>query len=108
PDLEEPYVGPRDQIEKRLTMLWTNVLQLKTIGVRDNFFELGGNSLLAARLFAQIANSFGKHLPLATLFLSPTIEQLANCLRDSDTSRTWSSLVAIQPEGSRPPLFCVH
>ena len=108
PDLEEPYVGPRDQIEERLTMLWTNVLQLKSIGVRDNFFELGGNSLLAARLFAQIANSFGKHLPLATLFLSPTIEQLANCLRDSDTSKTWSSLVAIQPEGSRPPLFCVH
>jgi amino acid adenylation domain-containing protein len=108
PDLEEPYVGPRDQIEERLTMLWTNVLQLKSIGVRDNFFELGGNSLLAARLFAHIANSFGKHLPLATLFLSPTIEQLANCLRDSDTSKTWSSLVAIQPEGSRPPLFCVH
>jgi amino acid adenylation domain-containing protein len=108
PDLEEPYIGPRDQIEERLTMLWTNVLQLKSIGVRDNFFELGGNSLLAARLFAQVANSFGKHLPLATLFLSPTIEQLANCLRDSDPSKTWSSLVAIQPEGSRPPLFCVH
>jgi len=108
PDLKEPYLAPRDQIEERLTMLWTNVLELKSIGVRDNFFELGGNSLLAARLFAQIANSFGKHLPLATLFLSPTIEQLANCLRDSDTSNTWSSLVAIQPEGSRPPLFCVH
>ncbi|HYV09764.1 MAG TPA: amino acid adenylation domain-containing protein [Pyrinomonadaceae bacterium] len=108
PDLEEPYVGPRDQIEERLTTLWKNVLQLKSIGVRDNFFELGGNSLLAARLFAQIANSFGKHLPLATLFLSPTIEQLANCLRDSDTSKTWSSLVAIQPQGSKPPLFCVH
>ncbi|MEN3329448.1 MAG: hypothetical protein V7638_4255, partial [Acidobacteriota bacterium] len=108
PDLREPYLAPRDQIEERLTMLWTNVLQLKSIGVRDNFFELGGNSLLAARLFAQIANSFGKHLPLATLFLSPTIEQLANCLRDSDTSKTWSSLVVIQPEGSRPPLFCVH
>ena len=108
PDSKEPYVGPRDQIEERLTALWTNVLQLKSIGVRDNFFELGGNSLLAARLFAQIANSFGKHLPLATLFLSPTIEQLANCLRDTDTSKTWSSLVAIQPQGSRPPLFCVH
>ena len=108
PDLEEPYPAPRDQIEERLSMLWTNVLELKSIGVRDNFFALGGNSLLAARLFAQIANSFGKHLPLATLFLSPTIEQLANCLRDSDTSNTWSSLVAIQPEGSRPPLFCVH
>jgi aspartate racemase len=108
PDLEEPFIGPRDKLEERLTMLWTSVLQLKSIGVRDNFFALGGNSLLAARLFAQIANSFGKQLPLATLFQFPTIEQLSNYLRDSDTSKPWSSLVAIQPNGSKPPLFCVH
>ncbi|HAF13803.1 MAG TPA: non-ribosomal peptide synthetase [Blastocatellia bacterium] len=108
PDLQQAYVGPRDRLEEQLVTLWTNVLQLKSIGVRDNFFELGGHSLLAARLFAQIENRFGKHLPLATLFQSPTIEQLANALRDSGTSKAWSSLVAIQPEGSRPPLFCVH
>jgi thioesterase domain-containing protein len=84
------------------------VLQLKSIGIRDNFFDLGGHSLLAARLFAQIENRFGKHLPLATLFQSPTIEQLAHALRNSDTARGWSSLVTIQPEGSRPPLFCIH
>lgn len=108
PDLQQTYVAPRDRFEEQLVMLWTTVLQLKSVGVRDNFFELGGHSLLAARLFAQIENRFGKHLPLATLFQSPTIEQLANALRDSCTERTWSSLVAIQPEGSRPPLFCIH
>jgi thioesterase domain-containing protein/acyl carrier protein len=108
PDLPEAYVAPRDRLEEQLATLWTNVLQLKSIGVRDNFFELGGHSLLAARLFAQIENRFGKHLPLATLFQSPTIEQLANVLRESGTSKAWSSLVAIQSEGSRPPLFCVH
>jgi len=84
------------------------VLQLKSVGVRDNYFELGGNSLLAARLFAHVENRLGRHLPLATLFQFPTIEQLANQLRGPDTSKLWSSLVAIQPEGSQPPLFCVH
>jgi len=107
-DLEQAYVAPRDQLEEQLATLWANVLQRKSIGVNDNFFELGGNSLLAARLFAQIENRLGKHLPLATLFKFPTVEQLANSLRDSDTFKPWSSLVAIQPEGSRPPLFCVH
>jgi len=107
-DLEQAYVAPRDQLEQQLATLWANVLQRKSIGVNDNFFELGGNSLLAARLFAQIENRLGKHLPLATLFRFPTVEQLANSLRDSDTFKPWSSLVAIQPEGSRPPLFCVH
>ena len=81
---------------------------MKTVGVTDNFFELGGDSLLAARLFAQIHNRFGKNLPLSTLFVSPTIEQLANVLRESDAEAAWSSLVPIQPHGSKPPLFCVH
>ena len=108
PDLEQVYVGPRDQLEEQLVAMWSNVLQLNSVGILDNFFELGGNSLLAARLFAQIENRLGKHLPLATLFQFPTIEQLVNFLRDSDVSKPWSSLVAIQPEGSRPPLFCVH
>jgi aspartate racemase len=107
-DLEQAYVAPRDQLEEQLATLWANVLQKKSIGVHDNFFELGGNSLLAARLFAQIENRLGRHLPLATLFKFPTVEQLANSLRDTDTFKPWSSLVAIQPEGSRPPLFCVH
>lgn len=107
-DVEQAYVAPRDQLEEQLVTLWANVLQRKSIGINDNFFELGGNSLLAARLFAQIENRLGKHLPLATLFKFPTVEQLANSLRDADTLKPWSSLVAIQPEGSRPPLFCVH
>src|SRR5207245_6060065 len=75
---------------------------------KHNFFELGGHSLLAARLFAQIENRFGRNLSLATLFQAPTIEQLAEVLRVSESQNKWSSLVAIQPNGSRPPLFCVH
>ena len=107
PDLQQAYVAPRDRVEEQLATLWAHLLKLKSVGVHDNFFELGGHSLLAARLFAQIENRFGKHVPLATLFQSPTIEQLATVLRDS-RERSWSSLVAIQPEGSRQRLFCIH
>jgi thioesterase domain-containing protein len=39
---------------------------------------------------------------------APTVEQLAAQLRQEGWSASWSSLVAIQPEGSRPPFFCVH
>jgi len=101
-------VTPRDELEAQLVKLWTKILQAETIGVTDNFFEVGGDSLLAARLFAQIHNRFGKNLPLATLFVSPTIEQLANVLRATEAEAMWSSLVPIQPHGSKPPLFCVH
>jgi amino acid adenylation domain-containing protein len=101
-------IAPRDTLEEQLVKLWSKILQVKAISVTDNFFELGGDSLLAARLFAHIHNRFGKNLPLATLFSSPTIERLANVLRESEGEAAWSSLVSIQPHGSKPPLFCIH
>ncbi len=101
------FVPPRDQVEQQLQRIWSEVLQLSNVGVHDNFFELGGHSLLAVRLMAQTQQHFGKNLPLATLFKSPTIEQLASCLRSNADSKLWSPLVAIQPNGDKQPFFCV-
>src|SRR6185312_4819615 len=84
------------------------VLDIRPIGVKDNFFDLGGDSLLAVRLFAQIEKVCGKKVPLATLFQAPTVEQMLNLLNDAKWSPSWASLVAIQPGGSKPPLFCLH
>lgn len=105
---EETFVAHRDELERDLTRIWEEVLDTKPIGVRDNFFDLGGHSLLAVRLFAQIEKRFGKTLPLATLFQAATIEDLANLIRQEDWLAPWSSLVAVQPNGSKPPLFLMH
>jgi thioesterase domain-containing protein/acyl carrier protein len=107
-EIEKNFVAPRDTLELQLTKIWEKVLGKKPIGVRDDFFELGGHSLQAVRLFAQIQKIFGKNIPLAILFQAPTVEQLASTLRDKGWSSSWSSLVAIQPRGSKLPLFCVH
>ena len=90
-----------------LTTIWKHVLGIQRVGIYDNFFELGGHSLIAVRLFALMEKEFGKRLPLATLFQAPTVAQLAALLQTESTS-SWSSLVPIQPRGSRPPFFCVH
>ena len=78
------------------------------VGIHDSLFELGGTSLLAVRLFTQIEKTFGKNFPLATLFQASTAEQLVTLLQQSEWSAPWSSLVAIQPSGSKPSLFCIH
>src|SRR5262249_55610793 len=101
-------VAPRDTLEFQLVTIWENLLNIQPLGVQENFFELGGDSLLALRMFAQIKDRFGKNLPVATLFRAPTIEQLAAILRQEVWSDSWPSLVAIQPNGSKPPLYCIH
>jgi len=108
PDLETGFSAPSDELELKLTRIWENILNVRPIGVDENFFELGGHSLLAVHLFAQIEKSFGKNLPLATLFQAPTVKQLARVLRDEGWQAAWSSLVMIQPGGARTPFFCIH
>ncbi|OYD96428.1 non-ribosomal peptide synthetase [Nostoc sp. 'Peltigera membranacea cyanobiont' 210A] len=105
---EVSFVAARDTIELQLTQIWEDVLSTHPIGVQHNFFDLGGHSLLAVRLMARIQQQFGKTLPLATLFKSPTIEQLASILRSSIDYRSSSPLVTIQPVGKRSPFFCIH
>jgi amino acid adenylation domain-containing protein len=96
-----------DPLQAQLIQIWEELLGRKRIGIRDNFFDLGGHSLLAARLMHRVKQVYGKTLPLAVLLQAPTVEQLAAVLRDG-WSHHWSSLVAMQPEGSKPPFFCVH
>jgi aspartate racemase len=105
---EDIFVQPRDELECQLTMIWQKVLGIKKIGIKDNFFDLGGTSLLALFLFTEIGKVLGKSLPLATIFDAPTVEKLARILTNDEWLAPWSPLVAIQPEGSKPPFFCVH
>jgi thioesterase domain-containing protein len=102
------YVAPRDETERKLVIVWEEVLGVSPISVTSSFFDLGGRSILAARLFTKILRSFGKELPLSTLFRSPTVEQLAKELQPSAQTAEYRTLIAIQENGSKTPFFCVH
>jgi amino acid adenylation domain-containing protein/non-ribosomal peptide synthase protein (TIGR01720 family) len=101
-------VGPRDPLELQLKRIWEDVLEVSSIGVKDNFFELGGHSLLAMRLKARIEEELQTTLSMTTLFRGATIEDLAGFLRRQSAAPNWSPLVALQPHGSKRPLFLVH
>ncbi|NEQ41889.1 MAG: AMP-binding protein, partial [Okeania sp. SIO3I5] len=104
---ESQLILPRDIIEIKLAQIWSKLLNINPIGVTNNFFNLGGDSLLAVHLMSQIQQQFQRNLPLATLFSSPTIEQLADILRSEENPLPWSALVKIKG-GLLPPLFCIH
>ncbi|MBW4563693.1 MAG: AMP-binding protein [Mojavia pulchra JT2-VF2] len=106
--LKATFVAPRTDIEKLLATIWVEVLGIEQVGIYDNFFALGGDSLVALRLFTAIEKSLGQNLPISTLLQAPTVEQLATKILQLESSQSWSSLVTLQPFGSKPPLFCIH
>ena len=71
------YVPPRTPLERELTAILHELLDVERIGVYDSFFELGGFSLLATRLVARVRDVYGVELPLRDLFGSATVDQLA-------------------------------
>jgi amino acid adenylation domain-containing protein len=111
PELAALYHAPETNLERKLTLMWQELLRLDHIGVNDNFFDLGGHSLLAARLVARIEKQMGTNIPMATLFEAPTIAQLASRLKQRSYEGSWSPLVELyMPEeiSTAKPFFCVH
>ena len=112
------FEPPRDELEQSLAQIWSRVLKVKYVGRNDDFFELGGHSLAAVQTLVKVQQITGRQLPLAVFFQASTLAGLADVVRKEITlqndgrrkaaSSSWSSLVPIQPSGSKRPLFLVH
>ncbi|WP_420643162.1 non-ribosomal peptide synthetase [Candidatus Leptofilum sp.] len=105
---DDAFMAPQDALESQLVQIWQEVLKLPSISTKANYFEIGGHSLQAVTLFSAIEKRLKLRLPVSLLFKAPTIRQLAATIREGEESPRWSSLVPIQPLGSKTPLFCVH
>jgi thioesterase domain-containing protein len=122
---DEPQ-KPTTEAERRLLAVWEEVFGIDGLGVEDDYFALGGTSLLAARLFISIAQTFNVRLPLSTIIVAPTVRALTHHLvkpgepifeprpvsavpqdLDQHPTRRMSSLVELKGGGSRK-LFLVH
>ncbi|MUG96208.1 amino acid adenylation domain-containing protein [Scytonema sp. UIC 10036] len=83
PDLETAFAAPRTTVEATLVGIWSQILEVKEIGIHDNFFELGGHSLLATQVVHQVQTVFQVELPLLALFEEPTVAALARVIESS-------------------------
>lgn len=72
PNLQTPYVEPRNELETTLVTLWQDILGLEQVGIYDNFFGIGGDSLLATQLISRVSKTFKVDLPLRAVFEGPT------------------------------------
>jgi polyketide synthase PksJ len=77
PELETPFVAPRNEMEQMIAHIWQEMLGIKRMGIQDDFFMLGGDSLLGVQLISRLQEVFPVDLPLAILFEHPTIAQMA-------------------------------
>jgi len=78
--LNHEYVAPKDEMEKKLVQIFSEILKVEKVGINDNFFELGGHSLLATQLVSKIRNDLEVDLPLKALFSHTNVSSLKDYL----------------------------
>ncbi|MFN7998531.1 MAG: amino acid adenylation domain-containing protein [Bryobacteraceae bacterium] len=104
---EEPFT----ETERRLAVLWQDVLELPVIGATDDFFQMGGDSLSAARLITRIRNEFQKEVPFTALLRHANIRRLGAWLEGDDLAEETGPglpyLLPLRTAGDGLPVFCI-
>ncbi|MBT8037753.1 MAG: amino acid adenylation domain-containing protein [Verrucomicrobiae bacterium] len=107
-DRAEP-IDPRDT--ESVLQFIRNFLARPSAEPSESFFELGGDSLAAMGLQLKLEAAVGRSLPLSLVYGSKTIAAIAEGVAneaDGKEAPSWSSLVPLQPKGSKEALFLVH
>ncbi|MCU0289382.1 MAG: amino acid adenylation domain-containing protein, partial [Acidobacteria bacterium] len=80
---ESVFEPPANETEDIFTAIWSDLLGIKKekISVQDNFFRMGGHSLKATVLISRIHKELHIKIPLAEIFKTPTIRDMARLIR---------------------------
>ncbi len=95
------YIAPRNEIEKKLAKIWSDIFDIEKIGIQDNFFDLGGHSLKATRLVSMISKELDVEVSIKEIFENQTIEQLAGVIIQAEKS-TYLEIKKIEEQDYYP------
>ncbi|UCH93274.1 MAG: AMP-binding protein, partial [Candidatus Aminicenantes bacterium] len=93
----DTYAAPGNKTQVTLVDIWSKVLGIEKsmIGIDANFFELGGHSLRATILIAEIHKALDVKVPLAEIFKSPFIRELADYI-DRTAAEAFSRIEPVE------------
>ncbi len=96
----EPLTMPQNQLETDLTIIWSNILGVKQVGIQTNFFDLGGDSIKAIQIASEISK-LGIDIRMNDIMQQQTINNLCSYLLSSGKM---SKRSASQPSGKQTEL----
>ncbi|WP_245717619.1 non-ribosomal peptide synthetase [Nocardia jejuensis] len=99
------YREPVTDLQRAVAAGFTEVIggaEAQLVGLDSDFFALGGNSLMATRLAARLGSDLGVRVPVAALFESPTVGELAEWLATADRADLLPALARRTDTGPAP------
>jgi len=107
-DAKTKVITARNESERTVMSIWTELFPEIQLSIYHDFFEIGGNSMLAMKMLSQLKKETGKHISFLLLNQFPTIESLAKLLNKENLLKIPNSLVSIRAEGHKTPLYLIN
>ncbi|SDX46163.1 arthrofactin-type cyclic lipopeptide synthetase C [Pseudomonas syringae] len=98
------YEAPQGDVEIALAQIWSELLQVESVGRHDHFFELGGHSLLAVTLIARMRRR-GMDADVRVLFAQPTLAALASAIGSGSQVNVPANLIGAECTHITPDLL---
>lgn len=80
-DTNKNIILPRDDIEKKIVDIWSEILEMNSISIYDDFFEIGGDSLTLIRVYSAVNKEFPESVTMQDLFDYRQCNQLADLIK---------------------------
>jgi tyrocidine synthetase III len=90
------YIAPTDNIERQLSTVMQEVLEIERIGLGDNFFEMGGDSIKAIQVSSRL-QSHGLKLEIKDLLSNPKLKEMASCIKPLEQQISQASVTGVVP-----------
>lgn len=81
----EHYETPSNEYERKIGVIWQEILGLERVGMTDDFFRIGGDSITSIQVASRIRR-MGLNCQVKNVFEYRTVKRLCQYLLSSDSS----------------------
>ncbi|MBD7911567.1 non-ribosomal peptide synthetase [Clostridium cibarium] len=97
PNLNEKtnkYVAPSNDVEKKMALVWSEVLGAEKIGIKDNFYDFGGDSIKSIQIVSRLKN-LGLKVDIKDILDHQTIEKISKYAKTEEIQISQDEVVGI-------------
>ncbi|MEY4575781.1 MAG: hypothetical protein RL701_484, partial [Pseudomonadota bacterium] len=84
----EDMAPPSNDLERVISEVWQQLLNVERVGRRENLFDLGANSLLTVQANNRLSTLLKRKISLVSMFRFPTVAALATHLGEANEGAT--------------------
>ena len=81
----DDYVAPSEGTQTALASIWSELLEIPSIGAAEDFFDIGGDSLRAIKLVGEVQKKFNIELTIHDIFTNRTIQKMSKIIDEGKT-----------------------